>query len=79
MPSPLELKSLFLAEIRSRSYRVKAFRPETNDQGLMLHLDLLQERHDQVEVSMAKYQEWIARYFNRKVQPRSFKVGDWVL
>jgi hypothetical protein len=28
---------------------------------------------------MATHQEQTARYFNRKVQRRSFKVDDWVL
>jgi hypothetical protein len=28
---------------------------------------------------MATHQERTARYFNQKVQHRSFKVGDWVL
>ena len=57
---------------------MEAFLPGTNDEGLKLHLDLLQE-NDQAEVTMAAYQERTAQYFNRKVQHRSFKVGDWVL
>jgi hypothetical protein len=64
------------AEIRSGSYYVEAFRPETNDQGLKLHLNLLQERRDQAEMTMASYQERTPRYFNRKVQHKSFKVED---
>ena len=28
---------------------------------------------------MLAYQERVSRYFNRKVKPRSFKVGDLVL
>jgi hypothetical protein len=28
---------------------------------------------------MSAYQERVSRYFNRKVKPRSFKVGDLVL
>lgn len=58
---------------------MEAFWPEINDQGLRLHLDLLQERRDQAKVTIAAYQEHIARYFNRKVQHRSFKVEDWVM
>jgi hypothetical protein len=42
-------------------------------------LDLLQEKHDRAQITMAVYQERVARYFNRKVKPRSFKVGDLVL
>jgi hypothetical protein len=72
-------EAIIPAEIRSRSYRVEAFRPETNGQGLKLHLDLLQERRDQAEAAMATHQEQIARYFNQKVQRRSFKIDNWVL
>jgi hypothetical protein len=39
----------------------------------------LQERRDQGEATMATHQERTARYFNQKVQRRSFKVDDWVL
>jgi hypothetical protein len=51
------VKAVIPAEIRSGSYCVEAFRPETNDQGLKLHLNLLQERRDQAEMTMASYQE----------------------
>jgi hypothetical protein len=63
-------------EIGSGSYRVEAFQARTNDQGLRLHLDLLQERRDQAEAMIAIHQERTVRYFNRKVQHRSFKVRD---
>jgi hypothetical protein len=72
-------EAVILAKIGSRIYRVGAFRPKTNDQGLKLHLDLLQERRDQAEAMMAMHQEQTTQYFNRKVQHKSFKVGDWVL
>ena len=55
------------AEIGSGSYRVEAFQPEINNEGLILHLDLLQEKRDQDEVTMAAYQERTAQYFNWKV------------
>jgi hypothetical protein len=42
-------------------------------------LDLLQEKHDQAQVTMSAYQEKVARYFNTRVKCRSFKVGDLVL
>jgi hypothetical protein len=42
-------------EIGSGSYRVEAFQLDTNDQGLKLQLDLLQERHDQAEAIMATH------------------------
>jgi hypothetical protein len=72
-------EAIILAKIGSGSYRVEAFQPDTNDQGPKLHLDLLQERRNQAEAMMATHQERTARYFNRNVQDRSFKVDNWVL
>jgi hypothetical protein len=62
-----ETEAVIPAEIGSGSYRVEALQSDANDQGLKLHLDLLQERRDQAEAMMATHQERTARYFNRKV------------
>ncbi|XP_059446435.1 uncharacterized protein LOC132177982 [Corylus avellana] len=67
------------AEVGSGSYRVETFQSETNNEGLQLHLDFLQEKWDQAQVAMAAYQARVTRYLNKKVKPRSFKVGDMVL
>ena len=67
------------AELQSGSYRVETFKVEANVEELKLHLDLLQEKRDQAQITMSAYQERVARYFNKKVKPRSFKVGDLVL
>ena len=72
-------KVIILVELGSGNYRVEAFKPEANDEGLKLHLDLLQEKCDRAQIIMSAYQERVAKYFNRKVKPRSFKVGDLVL
>jgi hypothetical protein len=42
-------------------------------------LDLLQEKRDYAQITLSAYQERMAKYFNRKVNPRRFKVGDLVL
>ncbi|XP_059461845.1 uncharacterized protein LOC132190823 [Corylus avellana] len=67
------------AEVGSGNFRVETFWLENNDEGLLLHLDLLQEKRDQAQVSMSAYQGKVAWYFNKKVKHRSFKVGDLVL
>ena len=58
---------------------METFTTKANDEGFKLHLDLLQEKRDQAQITVSAYQERVARYFNRKVMPRSFKVGDLVL
>jgi hypothetical protein len=58
---------------------VESYKAKTNDEGLKLHLELLQEKRDHAQITMSAYQERTARYFNKKVKPRKFKIGDLVL
>jgi hypothetical protein len=46
---------------------------------MRLHLDLLQEKQDEAQITMADYQQKATKYFNKRVKHREFKVGDWVL
>ena len=73
------IEAIIPTELGLGSYRVETFKPETNDEGLKLHLNLLQEKRDQAQITISAYQERAAKYFNRKVKPRSFKVEDLVL
>lgn len=43
------------------------------------HLDLLEERGEEVEVQNVLYKRRTEQYFNKLVKPRSFKVGNLVL
>jgi hypothetical protein len=61
------------------SFKVETFKAKTNDKGLKLHLDLLQEKRYQTQITMVAYREKVARYFNRKVKPWRFRIGDLVL
>ena len=62
-------EAVISAKLGSGSLRVGTFRAETNDEGFKLHLNLLQEKRDQAQITMLAYQESVARYFNRKVKP----------
>ena len=50
-----------------------------NDEALRLNLDLLDEKREQVLGRTEDYQRKTARYYNRKVKPRSYMPGDLVL
>jgi hypothetical protein len=63
----------------SGTFRVESYKAESNDEGLKLHLDLLQEKCDHAQITLLAYQERMAKYFNKKVKPRIFGVGDLVL
>ena len=73
------IEAVIPVELGSKSLRVGTFEVETNEEELKLHLDLLQEKRDQAQITMSAYQERVAKYFNRKVKPWSFKVEDMVL
>jgi hypothetical protein len=72
-------EAIIPAVLGSGSLGVESYKAETNDEGLKLHLDLLQEKCDHAQIIMSAYQERTERYFNRKVKPQNFKVGDLVL
>ena len=52
---------------------------EHNDEALRLNLDLLDEKREQVLRRTEDYQRKMARYYNKKVKPRSYMPGDLVL
>ena len=52
---------------------------EHNEETLRLNLDLLDEKRDQVLKRTEDYQRKTARYYDQKVNPRSYKPGDLVL
>ena len=52
---------------------------EHNDEALRLNLDLLDEKREQVLRRMEEYQRKTAKYYNQRVKPRSYMLGDLVL
>ena len=62
-----------------KSPRIELAAVEHNDEGLRLNLDLLDEKREQVLRRTKDYQRKTARYYNRKVKPRSYMSGDLVL
>ena len=66
-------------ELGLPSPRVAAHRPEANSEQLRGNLDLLEEAREMAQVRMAMYQRRVARYYNSKVRPKLFRIGDLVL
>jgi hypothetical protein len=66
-------------EIGSPSLRVLHYDPAQNNEGISACLDLSQERRDNAQAVHEAYRARVARYYNKMVDPREFKVGDWVL
>ncbi|KAM1160321.1 hypothetical protein ACFX19_033942 [Malus domestica] len=54
-------------------------RQNETDKQLTLNLDLVEEHRDQAYLRNVAYKQRISNYYDSRVKPRSFKVGDWVL
>ena len=66
-------------EIGLTNWRTNHHDESSNDNQPRTNLDLLDEARDQVEAKTRAYQQRMARYYDRRVKHREFKVGDLVL
>ena len=66
-------------EVGVTSTRRAAFSEEENDDKLQLNLDCLDEVRDKASNRMAKYQQKMAEYYNKRVKLRQLDIKDLVL
>ncbi|CAL9011062.1 unnamed protein product [Prunus brigantina] len=66
-------------EIGQPTYRTSTYEAEANDEQLALNLDFIDELRDQSNMRNVAYKQRIAKYYDSRVKPRAFKVGDWVM
>ena len=66
-------------EVGLKSPRIELASVEHNDEAFRLNLDLLDEKREQVLKRTEEYQKKTARYYNKKVKPKSYKPCDLVL
>uniref|UniRef100_A0A2N9HFP5 RNA-directed DNA polymerase n=1 Tax=Fagus sylvatica TaxID=28930 RepID=A0A2N9HFP5_FAGSY len=66
-------------EIGLTTWRTDNYDEGSNDVQLRSNLDLVDEVRDQAEARTRVYQQRMARYYDRRVKHREFKVGDLVL
>ena len=72
-------EAVALVEVGIKSPRIELASVEHNDEALRLNLELLDEKREQVLRRTEDYQRKTARYYNQKVKPRSYMLGDLVL
>ncbi|XP_071719100.1 uncharacterized protein [Rutidosis leptorrhynchoides] len=65
------------AEIQVLTNRTANF--EENEENLRLNLDLMEERREAALIQEAAYKKTIEKYYNKRVKPSVYKVGDYVL
>ncbi|GKV25969.1 hypothetical protein SLEP1_g35338 [Rubroshorea leprosula] len=66
-------------EIGVPSFRVTHFDEGRNGELLRENLDLLDEVREKARLRTLVYKQKIANFYNKRVRPRTFKVGDLVL
>ncbi|GKB64000.1 reverse transcriptase domain-containing protein [Tanacetum coccineum] len=66
------------AEIGMPTYHTIHFNEAQNEEEMRLNLDLSQERKETSAIHEAKYKKKVEQYYNKRVCPMSFKVGDFV-
>ena len=52
---------------------------DQNSTNLRLSLDLTEEKRQQAQIRIATYQQRVKASFNKRVKPRDFQVGDFVV
>ncbi|CAL9000957.1 unnamed protein product [Prunus brigantina] len=72
-------KAVAPVEIGQPTYRTSTYEAEANDEQLALNLDFIDELRDQSNMRNVAYKQRIAKYYDSRVKPRAFKVGDWVM
>ncbi|XP_034201917.1 uncharacterized protein LOC117616643 [Prunus dulcis] len=66
-------------EIGEPSYRTESFAPKENEEAMSLSLDLLEEHRAQANLRNEAYKQRVSRYYDSRVRPRFFRIGDWVM
>ena len=72
-------KAVIPVEVGLTSLRREFFDEQSNDDQLKQNLDCLDEVRDQASQRMAKYQQKIVEYYNRRVKLKRFNIRDLIL
>ncbi|GJX08447.1 reverse transcriptase domain-containing protein [Tanacetum coccineum] len=66
-------------EIGIPTYCIQCFDSNSNNDDLLLNLELLEERRNLIALREARYKRQTKQYYNQKVRPTHLKVGDFFL
>ena len=66
-------------ELEVPSHRITYYDPESNQNLLLESLDFIDEKREEASLRAAVYRHRVTKYYNEKVRPRIFDVGDLVL
>ncbi|XP_074336981.1 uncharacterized protein LOC141674160 [Apium graveolens] len=74
-----EAESIVPLKTTHGSPRVEVYELETNEEGMRLTLDLIDEVRDEANARNTVYQQRASLYYNRRVKKRFFPHGDLVI
>ncbi|KAK3033680.1 hypothetical protein RJ639_034559 [Escallonia herrerae] len=74
-----ETEALIPIKIGLPSLHLTTYDPIQNAEALRANLDLLDERRKQAAMRLAAYQHRVSKFYDQRVRPRMFRVGDLVL
>ncbi|GJZ97681.1 reverse transcriptase domain-containing protein [Tanacetum coccineum] len=80
-PYNLTFKSeaVILAEIGMPKHRTMMIKEgANNEEEMLVNLDLFQERREAAAIREARYKIKMEHYYNKRLRPVSFRVGDYV-
>ncbi|KAK3005754.1 hypothetical protein RJ639_015516 [Escallonia herrerae] len=72
-------ETLILIEIGLPSIRLTAYDLIQNEEALRANLDLFDEQCKQAVMCLTAYQHRVSKFYDQRVRPRIFRVGDLVL
>lgn len=70
------VEAVFLVEISIPTSRVTRYEEGRNTEQMSLELNLLEVKHMDAQLRLITYQAKTARYYNRKVKHKRFRIGD---
>ncbi|GJW66599.1 reverse transcriptase domain-containing protein [Tanacetum coccineum] len=76
--APHGTEAVIPVEIGMPSLRCAEVNQAKNDEGLLLNLDILEERREKAAVREARNKAKMEKYYNAKVRSTSFRLGDFV-
>ncbi|GJV10990.1 hypothetical protein Tco_1352531 [Tanacetum coccineum] len=71
-------KAVIPVEIRMTSLRCTEVNQAKNDEGLLLNLDILEEKRERAAVREARSKARMEKSYNAKARNASFRLGDFV-
>ena len=72
-------KAVIPVEVGITSIRQEVFHEGSNDDQLRANLDCLDEFKDKASIKMTKYQQKMAKYYNKRVKLEQLNIGDLIL